>query len=128
LRGGLDSSLLGVKWRFYQQSSENGWHISTYPQLELNNLIDSDTAQAVDRSPRFLLPIEVAKVFGPVEINFEGGYWFARRTPGAQTRRCRSRLPTGRKSAGECGDSLETHKEMMPNALLCGRHIGCSSM
>lgn len=86
-RGKLDSSLLGVKWRFYQQSSENGWHISTYPQLELNNPSDSGAGATVDRGPRFKLPIEVTKVFGPMEINFEGGYWFARRTPGAQTRR-----------------------------------------
>ena len=79
-KGGMGNSLLGVKWRFYQQSSETGWHISTYPQLDLNNPSDSDRRQIVDRGPRFLLPVEVTKVFGPLEVNFEGGYWFTRQT------------------------------------------------
>ena len=78
-KGGVGNSLLGVKWRFYEQSSETGWRISTYPQLELNpNDPDAPTA-------RFLLPVEVTKIFGPVAVNFEGGYWFTtsnRRTPG----------------------------------------------
>ena len=25
-----------------------------------------------------MLPVEITKVFGPVEVNFEGGYWFTR--------------------------------------------------
>jgi len=86
-KGGLGNSLLGVKWRFYEQSSEKGWHISTYPQLELNNPTNSDIRQIVNKGPRFLLPIEVAKIFGPVEVNFEGGYWFAKHTYGNQSPR-----------------------------------------
>ena len=84
-KGGVGNSLLGLKWRFYQQGSETGWHISIYPQLELNNPTDSDARQIVDKGPRFLLPVEVTKVFGPVEVNFEGGYWFTNQTPGNQT-------------------------------------------
>ena len=86
-KGGVGNSLLGVKWRFYQQGSETGWHISIYPQLELNNPTDSDARQIVNKGPRFLLPVEVTKVFGPVEVNFEGGYWFTKQTPGNQTPR-----------------------------------------
>lgn len=71
-RGAIGKSLLGVKWRFYEQGTETGWRISTYPQLELNpNDPDAPTA-------RFLLPVEVTKIFGPVEVNFEGGYWFTK--------------------------------------------------
>jgi len=81
-RGGVGNSLLGVKWRFYQQSSEKGWHISTYPQLELNNPDDSEAREIVDQGPRFLLPVEVTKVFGPVQVNGEAGYWFAKHSPG----------------------------------------------
>jgi hypothetical protein len=81
-RTGLGNSRLEVKWRFYEQRSEAGWHISTYPQLELNNPTDSDTRQLVDRGPRFLLPVEVTKEFGPLEVNFEGGYWFTKQTQG----------------------------------------------
>jgi hypothetical protein len=85
-KGGLGNSLLGVKWRFYQRS-ETGWHISIYPQLELNNPDNSNTRQIVDKGPRFLLPLEVSKEFGPLEVNFEAGYWFAKRTPDNQSPR-----------------------------------------
>lgn len=81
-KGGIGNSLLGVKWRFYEQGSETGWRISTYPQLELNNPDDSDTREIVDKGPRFLLPVEVTKIFGPLEVNFEGGYWFSKQTRG----------------------------------------------
>jgi hypothetical protein len=77
-RGGPGNSLMGVKWRFYQQNTEGGWNISTYPQLEINNPSDSVARGLVERGPRFLLPIEVTHVFGPLEMNFEGGYWFNR--------------------------------------------------
>ena len=76
---GFGNSLLGVKWRFYQQSNEKGWRISTYPQLELNPS-DPDAPTA-----RFLLPVEVAKIFGPVGVNFEGGYWFMKQTSNRRT-------------------------------------------
>ena len=75
-RGGVGNSLIGVNWRFFQESDEKGWNISTYPQLELNNPFNSEALGLVDRGPRFLLPVEITKVFGPVEVNFEGGYWF----------------------------------------------------
>jgi hypothetical protein len=74
-RGAPGNSLLGLKWRFYQQSKEGGWNISTYPQLEVNNPDDSYVRGLVDRGPRLLLPVEISKVFGPVEVNFEAGYW-----------------------------------------------------
>jgi hypothetical protein len=86
-KGGVGNSLLGVKWRFYQQSSEKGWHISTYPQLELNNPTDSYGRGMVDKGPRFLLPVEVTKEFGPLEVNAEAGYWFTKQTPGNQSPR-----------------------------------------
>jgi hypothetical protein len=73
----LGNSLMGVKWRFFQQKDEKGWRISTYPQLEVNNPDQSHTNGLVDRGPRFLLPIEATKIVGPLEMNFEGGYWFS---------------------------------------------------
>jgi hypothetical protein len=75
-RGTPDNSLLGVKWRFYQQAGEEGWNVSTYPQLELNNPGDAWKRGLVERGPRFLLPVEISKVFGPLEANLEVGYWF----------------------------------------------------
>ena len=76
-RRAVGNSLIGVKWRFFQKSDEKGWNISTYPQLEVNNPFNSEAHGLVDRGPRFLLPVEITKVFGPVEVNFEGGYWFS---------------------------------------------------
>jgi hypothetical protein len=70
------NSLIGVKWRFFQQSDEKGWNISTYPQVEVNNPFEAEALGLVDRGPRFLVPVEITKAFGPVEVNFEGGYWF----------------------------------------------------
>ena len=72
----LGNSLIGVKWRFFQKGDEKGWNISTYPQLEVNNPFWAAPRGLVDRGPRLLLPLEVSKVVGPVEVNFEGGYWF----------------------------------------------------
>ena len=77
-RGGVGNSLLGVKWRFHQQSDEKGWRISTYPQLEMNNPFNSETRGLVDRGPRFLLPLEIAKAFGQIGMNFEVGYWLTK--------------------------------------------------
>jgi hypothetical protein len=77
-RGAIGNSLMGVKWRFFQQADEKGLRISTYPQLEFNNPSNSVARGLVDRGPRFLLPLEISKGFGPVEVNFEGGYWFTR--------------------------------------------------
>jgi hypothetical protein len=85
-RSGLGNSLLGVKWRFYQQSDEKGWKISTYPQVELNNPDHSAPRGLVDRGPRFLLPVEITKVFGPIEVNFEGGYWWTQKDEGGNER------------------------------------------
>jgi hypothetical protein len=78
-RGAMGNSLIGVKWRYYQQSREGGWNVSTYPQLEINNPGDSYARGLVELGPRFLLPVEVTRKFGPLDVNFEGGYWFNRR-------------------------------------------------
>jgi hypothetical protein len=74
-RSTIGNSLIGVKWRFFQKGDEKGWNISTYPQLEVNNPFIAAPRGLVDRGPRFLLPLEITKVVGPVEVNLEGGYW-----------------------------------------------------
>jgi hypothetical protein len=80
-RGGMGNTLLGVKWRFFQQSREGGWNISTYPQVEINNPDHSYARGLVELGPRFLLPIEITKTFGPLEANLEVGYWLNRQSP-----------------------------------------------
>jgi len=80
-RGGVSNSLMGVKWRFYQEHREGGWNISTYPQLDMNNPDHSYARGLVELGPRFLLPVEVTRSVGPVDVNFEGGYWFNKKAP-----------------------------------------------
>src|SRR4029077_7489805 len=65
-RGALGNTLLGVKWRFYQQSRKGGWNISTYPQVDINNPDNSYARGLVELGPRLLLPIEITKTFGPL--------------------------------------------------------------
>jgi len=74
-RSAVGNSRIGVKWRFFQTNDEKGWNISIYPQLEVNNPFRAEALGLVDRGPRFLLPVEITKVFGPVEVNLESGYW-----------------------------------------------------
>jgi len=74
-RSGLGKSLFGVKWRFFE-NDEHGLQISTYPQLEVDNPNHSADRGLVDRGVRFLLPIEVTKKLGPVDVNGEVGHWF----------------------------------------------------
>jgi hypothetical protein len=78
LTTGLGNSLAGVKWRFYQ-SPKRKLNISTYPQLELNNPGSRSWQRGlVAQGPNFLLPLEVTKQIGPLELNWDAGYWFSR--------------------------------------------------
>jgi len=74
-QSGLGNSLLGVKWRFYE-NTKHGLAISTYPQLEFANPTASVHRGLVNSAPNFLLPLEVTKKVGPLELNAEAGYWF----------------------------------------------------
>ena len=75
-RNGAGDALAGVKWRFFD-AGENGWQISTYPQVEFgvppsnskhNGLTDDGTS--------YLLPVEFVHRFDGFDINFELGRWF----------------------------------------------------
>jgi hypothetical protein len=75
LESGLGKSLAGVKWRFYE-NDKHKLNISTYPQLEFNNPNDSVRRGFADAGTRFLLPFEITKQVGPLELNVEAGTWF----------------------------------------------------
>jgi hypothetical protein len=74
-RDGLGNSLLGVKWR-YVDEEKRGISVSLYPQLEFNNPTTSADRGLVERGTQFLLPIEMARRFGPLDVNWEVGYRF----------------------------------------------------
>jgi hypothetical protein len=75
-QNGLGNSGLAVKWRFYQDE-KRALDISMYPRFEFNNPTGSVRKGLVDRGQRILLPIEVSKKLGAVQINPEAGYWIA---------------------------------------------------
>jgi hypothetical protein len=71
---GWSNALPGVKWRFFDQG-ENGWQLSTFPQLETAGSPSARrTGIAVD-GPRLLLPLEIARAVGPLRLDFEAGYY-----------------------------------------------------
>jgi len=75
---GLGQSNPGVKWRFYGDG-ESGLSISTFPQLFLNNPDHSVRRGITAGSHGLLLPVEISKKFGPVEVDYEIGYQFVRK-------------------------------------------------
>ena len=79
-KSGWGNSLAGVKWRFFD-NVKHEFFISTYPQLEFNNPTHSVERGIANHGPAFLLPIEVTKKVGPVDLNVEGGHWFSRDHP-----------------------------------------------
>jgi hypothetical protein len=72
-RSGLGNSLLGVKWRFYDDG-EHGWQVSTYPQLELRNPGSRSAARGLsEQGTGVLLPLEVQRGLATFDVNFEAG-------------------------------------------------------
>ncbi len=72
-KSGLGNSLLGVKWRFVDEE-RHGIAVSMYPQLEFNNPTSSTDRGLAERGAQLLLPLEVVRSVGPVEVNGEFGY------------------------------------------------------
>ena len=72
-KSGLGNSLVGVKWRFLDEDKD-GLSLSTYPQLEFNSPGSSAERGLVDRGSRLLLPLEVQRRVGPLDLNGEAGY------------------------------------------------------
>ncbi len=68
---GFGNALIGVKWRFFDQG-EDGWQVSTYPQIGFlpPALHHAASAQA---GVSHLLPIEVQRSFGTFDAGFEIG-------------------------------------------------------
>lgn len=75
LLSGPGDSKFGVKIRFFEDNNLD-LNISTYPQVEVNNTSISVRRNLVFQGPLFLLPLEVTKKVGPVEVDLEVGRWF----------------------------------------------------
>jgi len=70
---GLGQDQLGVKWRFYD-NERSGLAISVFPQLSLNNPNNAAARGITPRGASLILPVEVSKKLGPVDLNWEAGY------------------------------------------------------
>ncbi len=64
---GLGNSLLGVKWRFLDQT--NDWlDVSAYPQVEFNNPTSSVRRGLAEDGTSVMLPFEAGHRFGSLDI------------------------------------------------------------
>ena len=69
------NGLPGIKWRFLDQG-EGGWQISIFPQFETRASAYAQHTGIAEDAPRLLLPMEFARSVGPVDLDFEAGYYF----------------------------------------------------
>ena len=74
---GWSNAYPGVKWRFLDQG-EDGWQLSTFPQVETGAAALAQQRGLASPGPRFLLPFEAAKKVGPIDLDVEAGYYFTK--------------------------------------------------
>jgi hypothetical protein len=77
---GWSNASTGVKWRFLDQG-DGGWQVSTFPQLQTDGSAAAQRTGIAVEGPRLLLPLEIAKTVGPLNLNFEAGYYRPWRGP-----------------------------------------------
>jgi hypothetical protein len=73
-QSGWSNAFPGVKWRFYD-AGEGGWQLSLFPQMQANAPTSSLQKGIAAPGSRFLLPFQVTKRVGPVDVDFEAGYY-----------------------------------------------------
>jgi hypothetical protein len=74
-QSGWSNAFPGIKWRFFDQG-EGGWQLSLFPQMEANAPSSAQQKGIAVPASRFLLPLEVTKRLGPIDVDFEAGYYF----------------------------------------------------
>jgi hypothetical protein len=80
VRSGWGNGYPGVKWRFLDEG-EGGWQMSTFPQVETAASQLARQKGIAEAGPRYLLPLEVTKKVGPLDLDFEAGYYVAGHGP-----------------------------------------------
>jgi hypothetical protein len=80
LLSGPGDSKFGVKIRFFQNEKLD-LDIGTYPQVEVNNTQNSVRRNLVYSGPLLLLPLEITKKVGPIDVDLEVGRWFTQQKP-----------------------------------------------
>lgn len=69
---GVGNAVAGVKWRFLDEEKQ-GLSISTYPQVEWNLARSSSRRGLAEEGTHLILPIEVARKIGWLELDAEVG-------------------------------------------------------
>ena len=69
---GWGNALPGIKWRFLNQGEE-GWQASVFPQLQTGASLLAQQHGIAAAGPRYLLPLEVEKRLGPLDVDLEVG-------------------------------------------------------
>jgi len=73
-RNGWSNSYPGVKWRFID--NKKGWNVSIFPQMEFKGTAGAIKSGIAQSGTRFLMPMEIQRNVGPLELDFEAGYYF----------------------------------------------------
>ena len=95
IRDGIGNSVLGIKWRFFDEERQ-GIAISTYPRVEFNTANSSLDKGLVDKGPQYILPLEIERKIGPVNVNGEvagGGQMSKSRRKDGFSFRARAGIP-----------------------------------
>jgi hypothetical protein len=71
---GWSNGFPGLKWRFLDQG-DDGWQMSAFPQVETGSSAASRQKGIASLGPRYLLPVEVSRKIGPLDTDFEAGYY-----------------------------------------------------
>jgi hypothetical protein len=77
---GMAQDQVGVKWRFHD-GGEEGSSFSVFPQLSINNPNNAVRREITPPGSSLFLPLEFSKKFGPVHVDWEGGYQFVHLGP-----------------------------------------------
>jgi hypothetical protein len=74
-QSGWSNAFPGIKWRFLDQG-EGGWQASVFPQFETGGSASAQQKGIAAPGSRFLLPMQVTKRVGPIDVDLEAGYYF----------------------------------------------------
>jgi hypothetical protein len=80
VQSGWSNGFPGFKWRFLDLG-EDGWQMSTFPQVETGTSSLARQKGIAVPGPRYLLPLEVTKKVGGINLDFEAGYYVAGHGP-----------------------------------------------
>lgn len=79
-QNGWGNGYPGVKWRFLDQG-EGGWQMSVFPQMETAGSQSARQKGIAVAGPRYLIPFEVTKKIGSLDVDLEAGYYFPGNSP-----------------------------------------------